>query len=193
MEKKTEKITVSLSPEVIHLADQNWEKFGFKNRSELIDAAIREYISRDLLKEFTGELSQFYQKIERSEIKHLEEHLAKLSYKIAVEIAQMHLLMASITELSKQDTRDLRAKAVALVNESKGYISLETARKHKVPLQLEDDTETEDDGWWAQKLRRKTKRKDFFPQREALGKCELFDNSASCRWIVSSFYGMLCC
>ena len=135
MEKKTEKITVSLSPEVIHLADQNWEKFGFKNRSE--------YISRDLLKEFTGELSQFYQKIERSEIKHLEEHLAKLSYKIAVEIAQMHLLMASITELSKQDTRDLRAKAVALVNES----TLETARKHKVPLQLEDDTETEDDGW----------------------------------------------
>ena len=42
---------------------------------------------------------------------------------------------------------DLRARAVALVNESKGYISLETARKHKVPLQLEDDTETEDDGW----------------------------------------------
>ena len=148
MEKKTEKVTVSLSPEVIRLADQNWEKFGFKNRSELIDAAIREYISRDLLKEFTGELSQFYQKIERSEIKHLEEHLAKLSYKIAVEIAQTHLLMASITDLSKQeDTRGLRAKAVALVNESKGYISLDTARKHKAPLQLEDDTETEDDGW----------------------------------------------
>ena len=126
MEKKTEKITVSLPPEVIRLADQNWEKFGFKNRSELIDAAIREYISRDLLKEFTGELSQFYQKIERSEIKHLEEHLAKLSYKIAVEIAQTHLLMASITDLSKRDTRDLRARAVALVNESKGYISLDT-------------------------------------------------------------------
>ena len=63
MEKKTEKITVSLSPEVIHLADQNWEKFGFKNRSELIDAAIREYISRDLLKEFTGELSPFPNRI----------------------------------------------------------------------------------------------------------------------------------
>ena len=42
---------------------------------------------------------------------------------------------------------DLRAKAVALVNESKGYISLDTARKHKVPLQLEDDMEAEDDGW----------------------------------------------
>ena len=147
MERKTEKVTVSLPPEVIRLADQNWEKFGFKNRSELIDAAIREYISRDLLKEFTGELSQFYQKIERSEIKHLEEHLAKLSYKIAVEIAQTHLLMASITDLSKQDTHDLRAKAVALVNESKGYISLDTARKHKVPLQLEADAEAEDDGW----------------------------------------------
>ena len=59
----------------------------------------------------------------------------------------MHLLMASITDLSKQNTRDLRAKAVALVNERKGYISLETARKHKVPLQLEADMEPEDDGW----------------------------------------------
>lgn len=145
--KKTEKITVSLSPETIRMVDNNLERLGFSTRSALVDAALREYVSRDLLKEFTGELSQFYQTIERSEIKHLEDHLSKLSYKIAVEIAQMHLLMASITELSKQDTRDLRAKAVALVNESKGYLSLETARKHKVPLQLEDDTEAEDDTW----------------------------------------------
>ena len=115
MEKKTEKITVSLSPEVIHLADQNWEKFGFKNRSELIDAAIREYISRDLLKEFTGELSQFYQKIERSEIKHLEEHLAKLSYKIAVEIAQMHLWEGRYSPKvnGKRMTRNVYAKTEA--------------------------------------------------------------------------------
>ena len=147
MENKTEKITLSLSPEVIRLADQNCEKFGFTPSLAVVTGSPPEYISRDLLKEFTGELSQFYQKIERSEIKHLEEHLSKLSYKIAVEIAQTHLLMASITDLSKQDTRDLRAKAVALVNESKGYISLNTARKHKVPLQLEDDLEPEDDGW----------------------------------------------
>ena len=44
MEKKTEKITVSLSPEVIRLADQNWEKFGFKNRSELIDEIGRAHV-----------------------------------------------------------------------------------------------------------------------------------------------------
>ena len=115
MERKTEKITVSLSPEVIRLADQNWEKFGFKNRSELIDAAIREYISRDLLKEFTGELSQFYQKIERSEIKHLEEHLAKLSYKIAVEIAQMHLWEGRYSPKvnGKRMTRNVYAKTEA--------------------------------------------------------------------------------
>ena len=115
MERKTEKVTVSLPPEVIRLADQNWEKFGFKNRSELIDAAIREYISRDLLKEFTGELSQFYQKIERSEIKHLEEHLAKLSYKIAVEIAQMHLWEGRYSPKvnGKRMTRNVYAKTEA--------------------------------------------------------------------------------
>ena len=145
MTDRTEKITVSLPAETIRMADQSWERFGFTSRSAFINAAIREYISRDLLKEFTGELSQFYQKIERSEIKHLEEHLAKLSYKIAVEIAQMHLALASLTDLTKEDSRELRRKAVALINSTKGYISLDTARKHAVPLHIDEEIKSEDE------------------------------------------------
>ncbi len=34
-------------------------RLGFPNRSEFIDSAISECLSRDLLKEFTGDLSQF--------------------------------------------------------------------------------------------------------------------------------------
>ncbi|MBU5626101.1 hypothetical protein KQI82_04085 [Oscillibacter sp. MSJ-2] len=108
-----------------------------------MNVALREYVSRDLLKEFTGELSQFYQTIERSEIKQMEKHLAKLSYKIAVEIAQMHLTLASMVGLSYEDTHKLRGKAVALVNDTKGYISLDTARKYTVPLLIDEESEEE--------------------------------------------------
>jgi len=45
-----------------------------------------------ILRQFTGELTGIYQQIERSEIKELEQHLSKLTYKIAVELAQIHML-----------------------------------------------------------------------------------------------------
>ena len=143
MKQETEKITVSLPKDTLCAADANWERLGFSNLSEFIDAAIREYLSRDLLKEFTGELTQFYQKIERSEIKDMEQHLAKLSYKIAVEIAQVHLMVASMLELPYADTEKLRGKAVQLVNKSRGYIPLNTALKNTVELHCgeEDDDE----------------------------------------------------
>ena len=130
MEKKTEKITVSLSPEVIRLADQNWEKFGFKNRSELIDAAIREYISRDLLKEFTGELSQFYQKIERSEIKHLEEQLGRLENRICRQLFRIcveqemacHMFASQCLGEPKETLEELRKTCVRDVKRTTGSI-----------------------------------------------------------------------
>jgi metal-responsive CopG/Arc/MetJ family transcriptional regulator len=42
MSLETEKITVSLPRETLRLADEQYAAFGFSNRSEFIDAAIRE-------------------------------------------------------------------------------------------------------------------------------------------------------
>lgn len=47
---KTEKITVSLSGDTLKLADEQYKSLGFANRSELIEAAIRGYLSRDLMR-----------------------------------------------------------------------------------------------------------------------------------------------
>lgn len=93
MKQTTEKITVSLPKDTLRLADEKHKAFGFENRSEFINAAIREYVSRDILRQFSGELAELYGKIERSEIKNLEEHLSKLAYKIAVEMSQINLTL----------------------------------------------------------------------------------------------------
>lgn len=142
MKRNTERITVYLPKDTLQIADGNRERFGFHDRSEFIDAAIREYVSRDLLKEFTGELTQLYGKIERSEIKNMEEHLAKLSYKIAVELAQVNLLLVSALDLDSGDINKLRRKALDLVNGSRGYIPLSKANQNQVELkpgmELED-------------------------------------------------------
>jgi len=143
MSREIEKITVSLPTETLRLADENRERFGFGNRSEFINAAIREYVSRDILRQFGGELAEVYSKIQHSEIRNLEEHLAKLSYKIAVEIAQMNLFLASIMEVPYLDTQKLRGKAVSMVNNSRGYVPLSVAVKHRTEIRYMEDDEND--------------------------------------------------
>jgi metal-responsive CopG/Arc/MetJ family transcriptional regulator len=145
MSKRTEKITVSLPMETLRMADENHKRFGFENRSDFINAAIREYISRDILRELSGELAGLYSKIQQSEIKNLEEHLAKLSYKIAVEMAQMNLFLTSAMEVPYLDVQKLRGKAVQLVNNSRGYVPISEAIKHNVDIHYLEDGIDEDD------------------------------------------------
>ena len=140
---KTEKITVSLPRDTVKLADEKYAGLGFTSRSELINAAIREYLSRDLMRQFTGELSEMYQKIERSEIKELEQHLSKLSYKIAVELAQIYMLLATGMEIPYDIDRSLRGKAVKLVNRHKGFVPLSKAVKEAEGI-AEAEEEAED-------------------------------------------------
>ncbi len=144
MSLRTEKITVSLPAETLRLADENHRRFGFENRSEFINAAIREYVSRDMLRQFGSEIAEVYSKIERSEIRNLEEHISKLSYKIAVEMAQMNLLMASLLEVPYLDTQKLRGKAVQLVNNSRGYVPLREAIKNRTEIRYMEDREDVD-------------------------------------------------
>ena len=141
MKQATEKITVSLHADTLRLADEKYKTLGFESRSDFINAAIREYISRDILRQFSGELAEIYGKIERSEIRNLEEHLSKLSYKIAIEIAQMNLFLTSIMEVPYLDTHKLRGKAVQMVNNSRGYVPLTEAVKSRMEIRYMDDTD----------------------------------------------------
>ncbi len=144
MSREIEKITVSLPTETLQMADENHKRFGFENRSDFINAAIREYISRDMLRQFGSEIAEVYSKIQHSEIRNLEEHLSKLSYKIAVEIAQMNLFLASIMEVPYLDTQKLRGKAVNMVNNSRGYVPLREAIKNRTEIRYMEDRDDED-------------------------------------------------
>ena len=144
MSREIEKITVSLPTETLRIADENHRRFGFENRSQFINAAIREYVNRDLLREFGSEIAEVYSKIQHSEIRNLEEHLSKLSYKIAVEIAQMNLFLASIMEVPYLDTQKLRGKAVQMVNNSRGYVPLKEAIKNRTEIRYMEDRDNED-------------------------------------------------
>ena len=137
MKQNIEKITVSLPEETLRIVDDNRLRLGFENRSTLIDTALREYISRCLLKE-TGRPDE---RILPTDIKNMEDHLARLSFKIAVELAQMNLLMASAFMLENADIRNLRDKAVKLIKQTRGYIPLSTANKNALEIDIDPDND----------------------------------------------------
>jgi Arc/MetJ-type ribon-helix-helix transcriptional regulator len=124
-----QKIGVALSQEILSLEEQNRQRLGFSSRSEFIEAAIREYIGRDIFRQYTDELLRAYQSIERTEIKNMEDRLAKLSYKIAVELGQLNLMFTEFGDYSYLDAQDFRGKAVRIVNQTNGYVSLPMAAK----------------------------------------------------------------
>lgn len=135
MKRNSQKITVTMDNDTLRLADESISKLGCSNRSELIEKAVRAYLGKDLLKEFSQEIASVYGAIERSEIKNMEERMAKLSYKIAIEMAQVHVLLASFCELTYRDTQEVRKKAVKLVNETRGFITLPKAIRNSVELE----------------------------------------------------------
>ena|GEM_PF-653846 len=137
MKQNIEKITVSLPKETLKIADDNRERLGFENRSTLIDTALREYISQCLLKE-TGQADD---RILPTDIKNMENHLARLSYKIAVELAQMNLIWASVLDISDESIRSLRGRAVSLLKKTKGYIPLSTANKNALEIDIDPDND----------------------------------------------------
>jgi len=126
-----QKIGVTLSQEILMLEEQNRQRFGFSSRSEFIEAAIKEYVSRDIFWQLGEDLMRIYQSMERTEIKNLEERMAKLSYKIAVELGQLNLMFADMGDYSYNQAQSLRSKAVRIVNESKGFVTLPVATKNK--------------------------------------------------------------
>lgn len=137
MKQNIEKITVSLPKDTLRIVDDNRLRLGFENRSTLIDTALREYISQRLQEE-TGQASG---QIEHSEIKNMEDHLARLSFKIAVELAQMNLIWASVLDISDESIRSLRGRAVNLLKKTKGYIPLSTANKNALEIDIDPDND----------------------------------------------------
>lgn len=66
--------------------------------------------------------------------------MAKLMYKIAIELAQSNLLMNKVIGLTEDDVRKLRGHANRLVKQSHGFISLNKANDSAWDLNINLDT-----------------------------------------------------
>jgi hypothetical protein len=56
----------------------------------------------------------------------------------------MNLFLALIMEVPYLDTQKLRGKAVSMVNNSRGYVPLSVAVKHRTDIRYMEDKDDED-------------------------------------------------
>ena len=136
MNNKT-KIGLSLSAELLKLEESRRSELGFASRSELIEAAVYEYISKREVARFADTVANIYEQINEQLMADFEDRIAKLLYKIAIELAQNNLLMGRLFELDETDIYELRKHAYRLVKENKGRISFRKAVERARTLDIE--------------------------------------------------------
>lgn len=150
MKQRAQKITVSLSGETLQLADANWRKHGYRNRSAFIETAVRRVCLGPLSQGQAADIAKVYSAIERSELKDMEERLSRLHYKIAMEIAQMQIALCSLLQIDRNDCHHIRKEAYALVKETKGIAALPQVARKEYSLRLKGAQDFLEDLYWQQ-------------------------------------------
>jgi len=126
MNSKT-KTGLSISTELLELEASRRNELGFTSRSELFETAVREYISKREMARFADTAATVYEQIEAHAMHEFEERMAKLMFKIAIELAQNNLMFANLFELDERVLYELRKQAQQLVRESNGRVSFDKA------------------------------------------------------------------
>lgn len=133
--KEAIKVQIRMDSGQLKKLDASFEAAGFHSRNEYICKAIdfyssfletkqaEDYLSKTLMVAVDKRLKS----MEGRELKEMEDRLAMLSYKIAVELAQINLTLAELSDYSYEDAQALRGDAVQMVNLSKGFITLPMA------------------------------------------------------------------
>ena len=131
MEMKNNKITIRLSDETLKKCNEGMDIINCKVRNEFIEKAIEfysGYVSAEVHSEF---LSDVITDSMKGIIKALENRFGRLLFKIAVEMAKLEQMLASINEIDDETIERLHKRCVDEVKKINGIIKMEDAVKYQ--------------------------------------------------------------
>ena len=131
MEMKNNKITIRLSDETLKKCNEGMDITNCKVRNEFIEKAIEfysGYVSAEVHSEF---LSDVITESMEGIAKALENRFGKLLFKIAVEMAKLEQMLASINEMDDETIERLHKRCVDEVKKINGIIKMEDAVKYQ--------------------------------------------------------------
>ena len=131
MKEEMTRTAIYCAKSVLEVSDIYLKKANVKSRNEFIEKAIRHYIAF-LQKEDDNEfLTPALESVLDGKIGDLENRLAQIIFKLAVEVSMALHVTASGAGIPEDDLSRLRAMCVEEVSKLNGKISFEKAYRHQ--------------------------------------------------------------
>lgn len=127
MAREKIKFALRIAPETQQLVKELCERDNCQSQNEFIEKAIRFYAGYVSGKEATAYLPPALVAAMRGTVQDSENRIARLLFKLAVEVNMMMNVLAAGMEISDEDLKTLRARSVREVKQTNGRISFKDA------------------------------------------------------------------
>lgn len=126
--KNNLKYTFWLTEETSKMIDERLDKSRFRYRSEFVAEAIRRYCCDLDAQTHRNVLTEETERIMDAKIQNLGNRMARINFKLAVELAVMAQLFADYhTSFDKDQISVIRSAAMNNVRKSSGFFTIEDA------------------------------------------------------------------
>ena len=128
---KKQRYSVWLSKDAVQKSDAAVVMEGLPNRSDFIEKAIHFYSGYLYQEKHMDFLSDVMMETMSGVVKTSENRIAKLLFKIAVEMEKLESMLAAINDMDEETMRRLHVRCVNEVKKINGIITMEKAVRYQ--------------------------------------------------------------
>ena len=126
-----QKFALWIYPQTLREIEQHYRGDNCQSKSEFIEKAVRFYLGYLNEEQGVNYLSPMITETVKAEIKGTEQRLARLLFKVAVELGKVSHLIAATNDVDDETLRQLQAMCANEVRRINGIISSEDAVRYQ--------------------------------------------------------------
>lgn len=125
------KFSIRVDTDLVELADTYIQSSAVKNRTELIENALRFYLGFLTAQKAEDYLLQSLSSVMTGTMQDSENRLARMDFKIAVELSKLSQVIAYSHDIDEDALKRLHLKCLEEVRRINGAIDFESAYKYQ--------------------------------------------------------------
>ena len=125
------RMAVYFQPETIKKIEQEYREDNCSSKTEFIEKAVKFYIGYLNEEDNINYLSPMITETVKAQIKGTEQRLARLLFKVAVELGKLSHMTAAVNEVDDDTLNSLHAMCVNEVRKINGIIDYEDAAEYQ--------------------------------------------------------------
>ena len=128
-EYKKQRYTIWLTKDAIEKSDAGTQLDGLPSRSDFIEKAIHFYSGYIFAERHADFLSDVVLDSMKGLVSATENRLARMLFKVAVELAKLEQMLATVNDMDKETMQRLHVRCVQDVKRINGILRMEDATK----------------------------------------------------------------